>query len=136
MCTYSLRLLMIVFVLCLLPIRMSQAETMQLSLEDCIQIALENNPQIEIARQQYFANQGVLTQAKSFYWPQLSGGLGYGRQYIDTEFPVTEDNVGSGLLQISQLIFDFGKTTGLIDASSFNLEASSTPILEFHAFVG
>ena len=132
MCTFSLRLLIIVSVLCLLPIRMSQAETLQLTLEDCIQIALENNPQIEIARQQFFADQGVLTQAKSFYWPQLSGGVGYGRQYIDTEFPVDEDNVGSGLLQISQLIFDFGKTTGLIDASSFTLQASSENLAQVY----
>ena len=132
MCTFSLRLLITVSVLCLLPIRMSQAETLQLTLEDCIQIALENNPQIEIARQQFFADQGVLTQAKSFYWPQLSGGVGYGRQYIDTEFPVDEDNVGSGLLQISQLIFDFGKTTGLIDASSFTLQASGENLAQVY----
>ena len=132
MCTFSLRLLTIVSALCLLPIRMSQAETLQLTLEECIQIALENNPQIEIARQQYQANQGVLTQAKSFYWPQLSGGIGYGRQYIDTEFPVDEDNVGSGLLQISQLIFDFGKTTGLIDTSSFNLQASGENLAQVY----
>jgi outer membrane protein len=130
--TFSLRLLLPVFVLCLLPIRMSLAETLQLTLEDCIQIALENNPQIEIARQQYFANQGVLTQAKSFYWPQLSAGVGYGRQYIDTEFPVNEDNVGSGLVQLSQLIFDFGKTTGLIEASSFNLEASAENLAQVY----
>ena len=132
MCTFSLRLLTIISVLCLLPIRMSQAETLQLTLEECIQIALENNPQIEIARQQYQANQGVLTQAKSFYLPQLSGGIGYGRQYIDTEFPVDEDNVGSGLLQISQLIFDFGKTTGLIDTSSFNLQASGENLAQVY----
>ena len=83
-------------------------------------------------RQQYLTNQGVLTQAKSFYWPQLSGGVGYGRQYIDTQFPVDEDNVGSGLLQISQLIFDFGKTTGLIDTSAFNLEASAENLAQVY----
>ena len=90
MSTFSLRLLAIFSVLFLLPIRLSQAETLQLTLEDAIQIALDNNPQIEIARQQYQANQGVLTQAKSFYLPQLSAGLGYGRQYIDNDLPVTD----------------------------------------------
>lgn len=132
MFNFSVRLTLIFCVLCLLPAERSQAETLQLTLDDCINIALENNPQIEIARQQYLTNQGVLTQAKSFYWPQLSGGVGYGRQYIDTEFPVNEDNVGSGLLQISQLIFDFGKTTGLIDASSFNLQASGENLAQVY----
>jgi outer membrane protein len=122
---------------------MSQAETLQLTLEECIQIALGNNPQIEIARQQYQANQGVLTQAKSFYWPQLSAGVGYGRQYIDTDRQnfdtqtgnqvfLDEDNVGSALFQASQLIFDFGKTTGLIDASAFNLQASGENLAQVY----
>ena len=136
MCNFFVRLLLTVCLLCLLPVHISQAETQQLTLDDCIEIALENNPQIEIARQQYMANKGVLTQAKSFYWPQLSGGVSYGRQYIDTEFPVDEDNVGSGLLQASQLIFDFGKTTGLIDASSFNLEATAENLAQtYHDLV-
>jgi outer membrane protein len=100
-----------------------QAETQPLTLEECIEIAIANNPQIEIARQQYQGSEGVLTQAKSRYLPRLSGGVGYGRQYVDSQAPVTEDNVGSGLLRASQLIFDFGKTTGLIDTEKFNRAA-------------
>jgi len=136
MCNFSVRLLLTVCLFCLLPVHISQAETQQLTLDDCIQIALENNPQIEIARQQYLANKGVLTQAKSFYWPHLSGGVGYGRQYIDSQFSLEntldEDNVGSGLFQLSQLIFDFGKTTGLIDASSFNLDATAENLAQIY----
>ena len=139
----SVRLLLTACLFCLLPTQIIQAVTQQLTLDDCIKIALENNPQIEIARQQYLANQGVLTQAKSFYWPQLSGGVGYGRQYIDTsnqsigvQSQIDEDNVASGLLQASQLIFDFGKTTGLIDASSFNLSASAENLAQtYHDLV-
>ena len=137
------RIFLFVSILCLFLVPLSQAETLELSLEESIRIALENNPNIEIARQQYQASQGVLTQAKSFYWPQLSAGVGYGRQYIDTdrqsfdaqatnqEF-LDEDNVGSGLLQASQLIYDFGKTTGLIDASSFNLQASGENLAQVY----
>jgi outer membrane protein len=140
---FHVRLLLTICVLCLLPARTSQAETQQLTLNECIKIALDNNPQIEIARQQYLASQGVLTQAKSFYLPRLSAGVGYGRQYIDTDRQnianqslVDEDNVGSALLQVSQLIFDFGKTTGLIDTSSFNLQASAENLAQtYHDLV-
>ncbi len=143
MCNFFVRLLLTVCLFCLLPVHISQAETQELTLDDCIEIALENNPQIEIARQQYLANKGVLTQAKSFYWPHFSGGVGYGRQYIDTSnqsidtrSQIDEDNVASGLLQASQLIFDFGKTTGLIDASSFNLSASAENLAQtYHDLV-
>lgn len=137
------RIFLFICTLCLFLVPLSQAETLELSLEESIRIALENNPNIEIARQQYEASQGILTQAKSFYWPQLSAGVGYGRQYIDTdrqsfdaqatnqEF-LDEDNVGSALFQVSQLIFDFGKTTGLIDASSFSLEAAAENLAQVY----
>jgi len=109
-----------------------QAETRTLTLEECIDIAIVSNPRIEIARQQYQGSEGVLTQAKSLYLPRLSGGVGYGRQYIDSEVPITEDNVGSGLLRASQLIFDFGKTTGLIDAQTFNRSASGENLAQVY----
>jgi outer membrane protein len=132
MITCSPRLFFCTLLLCLLSPQTSQAETQQLTLNEGVSIAIKHNPKIEIARQQYQANQGVLTQAKSFYLPQLSGGIGYGRQSIDAQSPVDADNVGSALLQVSQLIFDFGKTTGMIDASSFNLQASSENLAQAH----
>ena len=55
MFNFSVRLVLIFCVICLLPTERSQAETQQLTLDDCINIALENNPQIEIARQQGYA---------------------------------------------------------------------------------
>ncbi len=114
------------------PASNGQAETRTLTLEECIDIAIASNPRIEIARQQYQGSEGVLTQAKSLYLPRLSGGVGYGRQYIDSEVPITEDNVGSGLLRASQLIFDFGKTTGLIDAQAFNRSASGENLAQVY----
>ncbi len=126
------RLLIPLLFVIFFPIYICQAATESLTLEECIEIALANNPQIEIARQQYLGDEGVLTQAKSLYWPRLSGGVGYGRQYFDSELPITEDNVGSGLLRASQLIFDFGKTTGLIDAQAFNLSASSENLAQVY----
>jgi len=132
MTTYFHRIFLCTLFLCLLSPLTSQAETLQLTLNEGVSIAIKHNPKIEIARQQYLGNQGVLTQAKSSSLPQLSGGLGYGRQAIDNLNPVDEDNVGSAFLQISQLIYDFGKTTGMIDASSFNLQASSENLIQAH----
>lgn len=139
MFTFTARIITVVFVLGLAPFQTVLAQTQSLTLDESIKIALENNPRVEIARQQYLANQGVLTQAKSFYLPQLSAGVGYGRQFIDSNNPdiaaqdlVDEDNVASGLLSVSQLIFDFGKTTGLIDASSFTLSASSENLAQVY----
>jgi len=110
---------------CLFFTSSGSAATLSLSLDECIKIALEKNPQIDIARQQYFGNKGVLTQARSGYLPRLTAGAEYGRKSVKDLQPVDEDNVGLGLLSASQLIYDFGRTTGLIDTSAFNLDASA-----------
>ncbi len=102
----------------------SWSETLWLTLDDSIQIALKNNPQIETANQQYRGSEGVLTQARSRYLPHLGTGLSYGPVYVDGLQPVDEAKFGMGLLKASQLIYDFGKTTGLIDASAYSRDAT------------
>ena len=103
----------------------SWAATLSLTLDDFIQIALRNNPEIEIAAEQFLGNEGILTQSRSLYLPRLSAGAAAGRYNIDDLQPVDEDNVVQGLLRATQLIYDFGRTTGLIDSSKFNLDASA-----------
>jgi len=126
------KLLLPILILVLAPAFTCQAAPESMTLDDFVAIAMGNNPRIEIARQQYMGDEGLLTQARSLYLPRLSGGVSYGRQYIDTELPVTEDNVGTGLLRASQLIFDFGKTTGLIDTQSFGLSASAENLAQVY----
>jgi hypothetical protein len=63
--------------------------------------------------------------ARSLYYPHLSAGADFGRYRVEDLQPVEEDNVSHGLLKATQLIYDFDRTTGLIDSSSFNLDASS-----------
>jgi len=105
---------------------------LSLSLDDFIQIALKNNPEIEIAAEQFLANKGVVTQARSLYYPHLSAGASVGRYNFKDAVPVDEDNVGQGLLKATQLIYDFGRTTGLIDSTGFNLEASAEALKEVY----
>jgi len=102
----------------------SWGETLSVTLDDSIQIALKNNPQIEIAYQQYRGSEGIITQTRSRYLPHLGTGLSYGRVHVEGSLPVDEANVGMGLLEVSQLIYDFGKTTGMIDASAYGRDAT------------
>lgn len=94
-----------------------------LTLDDLITMAIKNNPQIEIARQQYEQSRGIVTQSKSGYLPQISLSGDVGRSHVDNLNPVDEDNVIHGRISASQLIYDFGRTTGLIDASLFSSSA-------------
>lgn len=100
------------------------AEPLELTLGELIGIGLDHNPQIEIARQQYMGREGVVTQAKSGYWPHLGTGGTLGRAYVGDLQPVDQDNLASGRLKLTQLIYDFGRTTGYISASGFSRDAA------------
>ena len=105
-------------------IDLALAQELELDLKSVIRIAQENNPQIDIARQQKYQKQGLLTQAVSGYLPHLSTGAEIRRQYIDNLEPDDEDTVKSASISASQLIYDFGKTGGAIAAGRNSLEAA------------
>ena len=96
----------------------------ELGLDDFIELALQNNPGITTARNQVWAAEGIKTQAMSEYLPHLTATGEAGRTHIDALLPTDEDNVYSGELSARQLIYDFGKTTGLISASRHETEAA------------
>lgn len=106
------------------------AASSALSLEDLITIAMKNNPQIEVARQQYMQSKGVITQAKANYLPQLGVVADMGRAHIEDLEPTEEDTILHGRITGSQLIYDFGKTTGLIDSSLYSSAAAESNLLQ------
>ena len=65
-----------------------------LTLDELIQIALTSNPQYETTVQQRMQREGQLTQARSFYLPQVSVNGQYSRVNVDELQPVEEDNEG------------------------------------------
>ncbi|MFT5702544.1 MAG: outer membrane protein [Desulforhopalus sp.] len=103
----------------------------KLYLQDFINLALKNNPQLEIGVQQYMQATGRVTQAQSGYLPhlQLNGSLG--RMYIEDVSPTDEDNVVYGGISASQLIYDFGQTTGAIESSKLTKEAARSNIEQY-----
>ncbi len=99
-------------------------ENVAISMDELIEIALTHNPQIDTARHQQTQRSGQLTQAKSGYLPHVGVNGDYNRVAIKDLEPKDEDNVGHAGAKATQLIYDFGKTTGAIDAGQSNLEAS------------
>lgn len=85
-----------------------------LTLRDAILRAFARNPQIAEAAAQIRVGAGNLDVAKSAWYPQISlqGTAGKSRQ---TDSSGTLDNNASGGIQLSQLLYDFGRTGGSID---------------------
>lgn len=83
----------------------------KLTLEDCINLTLQNNPEIAAAYSSQEAQKSALKQSKSGYLPQVNGSAGYSRSNGNTAAgnTGTNENYSAGV-SASQLIYDFGKT--------------------------
>lgn len=98
-----------------------------LTLNECIDIALKNNPTI----QSYFFNTDIfksrIGQAKSSYFPQIDLESGYDRYNSSTKnnYLDNDRNNISSRISLNQLIFDFGRTPTYIKINKLNYDAST-----------
>lgn len=85
-----------------------------LSLREAILRAFSRNPEIAEAAAQIRVGKGNLDAAKAAWYPQISlqGSTGRSRQTYNTGTQTSSD---SGGIQLSQLLYDFGRTGGSID---------------------
>ena len=109
----------------------------QLTLKECIGIALVKHPDILSAKLSTGTYKDRITQAWAAYFPNLSAGINYNRYHSKTDHYSYNygshyvPNVSAGLM-----LFDFGKTKTNVDiaktyyeASQFNLESSINEVI-------
>ena len=91
----------------------------QLSLKECIETALKNQPTIRAARENVRAGQGRETQAASPYLPQLTASTGYSESHapLGGAFGDSTTKSYTTSLSLSQTLYDFGKTGNAYDAA-------------------
>ena len=92
----------------------------RMSLKECIDTALKNQPTIRAARESIRAGQGRETQAASPYFPQLTASTGYSENHS----PMGGAFLGGSItksyttsLSVNQTLYDFGKTGNAYDAA-------------------
>lgn len=90
-------------------------EYIDISLEDCLRIALGNNPRIQAAMQDVFAADARLRQAWSAYFPQFSWQTGYTKiKQLQLSDALGRNLVFNyyllGQITASQMLYDFGVT--------------------------
>lgn len=111
------------------PIR--PGETLELG--KCIDIALKAHPAIRAASYTLKAGESRVGQAKSGYYPQVSGSAGYSR--IDPSStagrsvttPGAYDSYSSSV-GLSQNLYDFGKTAAQVQIQNLNLDSSRSDL--------
>lgn len=94
-----------------------------LSLNDCISIALNNNPAIKNARYNYGISKSNVGVARSEFFPTIGVGTGYNYNDTNTNRYATNTNVYSVEATLNQLLWNFGRTNAHIKMQKFYLIA-------------
>jgi len=98
-----------------------------LDLDRCIAIALSRHPDIQAAQGSLRAGDSRIGQARSGYYPQVNGSVGYSR----TD-PMTRGtqvyNLYSSRLSLSQNLYDFGKTATQVKIQEFKRDSSRSDL--------
>ena len=101
----------------------------EFTLDELINIAISNNTNIEVNKNQKDVNEQELKKAKSAYLPKLTANADIGDYNIKSNGVKQDGDASSVTLSASQLIYDFGKTSSSVDASKHNIEASGADIV-------
>lgn len=97
------------------------------SIDDCVNFALNNDPNIKNYKSTQQIQKNAIGIAKSSYFPSLFGGTGYNitnTKYNGDRNDSLNNNYYGLNLGINQLIWDFGYTTAKINMNKFNYEAA------------
>lgn len=112
------------------PLASSSAAPQRLTVRDAEALALQNNPQISVARLLAMASQQVTREAKSNYYPTTYGSLtavepqpGSRISAGSLNNPIIYERFAGGVT-LAQLITDFGRTNNLVATAALRAKAA------------
>ena len=103
----------------------TQQNFITLSLEECVDYAIAHNPNLAVAEQHIKAAESGIGQQKASFAPRLTARVNYnhlansGTRIANTHTDSIGFNAG-----ISQLIWDFGKTTARINMAKYDTQSA------------
>jgi outer membrane protein len=96
-----------------------------LTLHECVELALKNQPAIKAARESVNAGQGRVTQARSPYLPQVSASTGYSENHsLGGAFGDSIAKSYTTTMSVNQMIYDFGRSGNTLDAARLGARSS------------
>jgi len=94
------------------------------SLDALITLGLHNSPDINVSMLDYNRSQERITTSRSDYLPRVDAELFGGYIHLNSTAIKNDNSMLQGSITASQLIYDFGKTGGAIEASTYESNAS------------
>jgi len=116
---------LIILILLITMIRPLHAAS-PLTLDEALAIALKNHPQIIEARENLNSAEARQGQARANYYPQINIAADWsrGQSYFAAQENIKLSQTNTAGLYLKQTIYDFGRTTGAVDAARGNREAA------------
>lgn len=90
-----------------------------LTVDDCVELAIKNSPQIEIYKQQIEIQNSKKGQAKASYFPTLGASIGYDYGNTDNKYGSNQSKSTSARVSLNQLIYSFGKVFSQVKMQKF-----------------
>ncbi len=108
-----------------------------LNLQQCIDIALQQHPNLNAAAGSIRVSESKMGQVRANYFPQLTFQSNYQRIGPSSGSLTRSDpyNQYSNTMNLSQNIFDFGKTSTSVEIQSLSRESSQADMLDVRGLV-
>ncbi len=96
-----------------------------MTIEDCVKYAIEHNPNLSVFEQRIKAAKAGIGEARGSYAPRLTARVNY--NHLDnsgSRIASTHTNSGGFTVGISDMIWDFGKTTARINMAKYDTKSA------------
>ena len=90
-----------------------------LSVDDCIELAIKNSPQVQIYQEYIELYDARVGQSKASYFPTIGASVGYDFANTETKLRSTHSNNMSAQVALNQLIYSFGKVFSQVRMQKF-----------------
>ena len=95
-----------------------------MTIEECVEYALSHNPNLFASQERINAAKSGINQARSSFAPRLTARVSYNHNDTKSTSIHSTNNALGFNTGISQLIWDFGKTTAKINMAKYDTESA------------
>ena len=95
-----------------------------MSIDDCVEYAINHNPNLAVSTQRIEAAKSGIGQARSNYAPKLTGRINYNHNDTRATAASTNNDSAGFNVGISEMIWDFGRTTAKINMAKYDTESA------------
>lgn len=95
-----------------------------MTMEDCVEYAINHNPNLSVSKNRIEAAKSEVGQAKSNYAPRLTGKISYNHNDTKATNIHTNQDSGGFNVGISEMIWDFGKTRAKINMAKYDTQSA------------